>query len=299
MKKLCVIMVDGGFCSVLTKFALGFAIQKNGNILVKYDLSWFKKNSLGCDNISDRSFKLKEAFPKLDFKVATKIDILFSKIISYQKNETPFIFDEKYLIPSSGYLDGYYSHWKYLQAAGTDFLQELNIQNIKMDHINLKVLKKIKSVKDSIAVHVRRGDFVKLNNTILNREYYIAAINHIIKKHNLKDPFIFFFSDDIKWVQINLADFINKKFNFQVVDCNDQSQGYKDLFLISSCQYIISSNSSFGFWGGVLNKNPQKDVLIPSLWYQDPPKNPILKGHEQAFRMPGFSVFSVKTLNET
>lgn len=41
---------------------------------------------------------------------------------------------------------------------------------------------------------------------------------------------------------------------------------YIDLFILSLCRHNIISNSSFGWWGGWLNRNPEKMIICPKIW---------------------------------
>jgi hypothetical protein len=63
-----VIMVDGGFCSVLTKYAMGRCFEKISGRNVKYDLSWYDQQGMDCDGKFSRNFEILNVFPNINFK---------------------------------------------------------------------------------------------------------------------------------------------------------------------------------------------------------------------------------------
>lgn len=46
----------------------------------------------------------------------------------------------------------------------------------------------------------------------------------------------------------------------------DDEQDYLEMYLLSMCEHNIITNSSFGFWGAWLNRNPKKVVARPLVW---------------------------------
>jgi len=145
-------------------------------------------------------------------------------------------------------------------------LNDLSLKNQFQSEQFLEKSKQIKN-KNSVAIHVRRGDYI--SNPIVNQqfgicsaEYYENAIRDILLKVEM--PEFFVFSDDISWCKDNLN---VKDINIQYIT---GFKDYEDLILISQCKHQIISNSTFGWWGAWLNQNPFKIVIAPKIWYIDP-----------------------------
>jgi hypothetical protein len=115
------------------------------------------------------------------------------------------------------------------------------------------------SFENSCSIHVRRGDYVNLQDyhPFPGMDYYRNAIDYM--KNNGTDIF-YLFSDDIEWC----------KEQFSYMDEIIYVEGnidIKDLALMSICKNNIIANSSFSWWGAWLNKNDDKIVIAPSTWF--------------------------------
>ncbi len=115
---------------------------------------------------------------------------------------------------------------------------------------------------NSVALHVRRGDFynvekVAKRRAIDLRSYFKRALN--IVKYEIDNPVIFIFSDDIKWVMNN----INIPFEHYYISGNT---AIEDMHLMKSCKHIIMSHSSFSWWSAWLSNNTNKLVICPNKW---------------------------------
>mgnify|MGYP000312505225 CR=1 FL=1 len=280
-------MVDGGFCSVMTKYVLGECFRKNFNLHVSYDLTWFKQNSRDCDGELTRELTFHEVFPGASFEEASTEDIAFYKKYFLYENKKPYKFLEKILgKPRPMYFDGYSENWRYFSQVEDSCRQVFDFGNIALDDENIHVLNKIKSSSSSLAVHVRRGDYVNLGLSHLDVEYYLTAINRVCSCLD-EMPVIFFFSDDMQLVKDTLIPLLPNSVNFHCVEINDVHKGYLDLYLISSCQHQISSNSSFGYWGALLNSNSNKIVVLPKKWLPNT-SSARFEGVETAHSYPNF-----------
>jgi hypothetical protein len=113
-------------------------------------------------------------------------------------------------------------------------------------------------LEDSVAIHVRRGDRVKLTNImpLCDMEYYRKALLFF---HDIKNVLVF--SDDIEWTKTT---FVDK--NFKIIEGEPD---YMDLYIMSMCTNNIIANSTFSWWAAWLNKNPDKLVIAPKNWFSD------------------------------
>ena len=94
---------------------------------------------------------------------------------------------------------------------------------------------------------------------VLDKSYFDYCLEQM-KEYST----VFIFSDDIEWVENNL----DYKRSIIVKNLED----YEEMWLMSLCKNNVMSNSSFSWWGSFLNKNKNKTVFVPSIWFG--PKGP-------------------------
>lgn len=155
--------------------------------------------------------------------------------------------------PDNVYLHGYWQRPHYFAHIAEALREELTFVTPPTVE-NARLAEKITAGR-SVSVHVRRGDFVKLGNTIPT-EYYHRALARV-EELTGTDHHVYFFSDDPAWVRDNLAD----RYDCTVVDHNGPGADFEDLRLISLCQHNVISLSSFSWSGAWLNRNPGKVVI--------------------------------------
>ena len=123
------------------------------------------------------------------------------------------------------------------------------------------ILKSRRKSRPLVSVHVRRGDYLlPLNNFLIHLEidYFINAMEKFDKTTH---DFIFF-SDDIEWCIENFGRRENILYSQNKI-------AEVDLAAMSMCDHNIISNSSFGLWAGVLNKNKNRKVICPSKYLKN------------------------------
>ena len=188
-------------------------------------------------------------------------DTLFKKCSSYEKLNDNFVeIHENWNHVFTNFninksvntkLVGYFQTSKYFNEYKSEILSLFSPHH----QLNFSMLK-----PNMVAIHIRRGDYVKLNWT-LPISYYINCINKI-----LDNVTFVIFSDDINWCKQNLITDRPLLFN---EDGNDIEQ----LFLMSKMDGMICSNSSYSWWAAYLSTT-HKYVYAPNPWLKNENYNP-------------------------
>lgn len=166
---------------------------------------------------------------------------------------------EFFLIKDNTNLHGYFQTEKYFIWCENEIRNKLEFRkDILTQSISVCDVTKL---KDPIAVHIRRGDYLKVSHVhpTCPIEYYKSAFD----KLNANDRDILFFSDDTEWVSKNLTQYV-KKYNIIDTKCH-----LKDFIIMSLCKDFIIANSSYSWWAAWLNKNKLKKVICPRVWFGD------------------------------
>lgn len=115
---------------------------------------------------------------------------------------------------------------------------------------------------NTLSIHVRKGDY--LNSPTIHPTVSKSYIEQAISLIN-GYTHLFIFSDDKLWVKNNL--------NFSSTTVVDE-EDYIEIWMMSLCSNNIISNSTFSWWGSYLNKNENKKIIAPSIWFGERgPKN--------------------------
>ena len=264
-----IVKLMGGLGNQMFQYAFGQLLGQE----VYYDLSWFEysKNS---KNVTHRNYELDFfdiQIKKLTRKQAKKykkdnklLSFLGIKTSLKKINESSVdTYNLNILNEKEGVFEGFFQRTQYVEPIREQLLKDFTpINEINLE--NKKVLEQILST-NSVSLHVRRGDYVKLQHIhgLCDILYYEKSIEFISKK--IKNPHFFLFSDDIEWVKENLK--IN--YPYTIVDINNGDKSPWDMWLMKHCKHNIIANSSFSWWGAWLNENSEKIVIAPQNWTID------------------------------
>jgi hypothetical protein len=62
-------------------------------------------------------------------------------------------------------------------------------------------------------------------------------------------------------------EWVNKNFNSENFIMSEFNNEIDDFTLMTMCNNVIISNSSFSWWGSYLNRNNNKKVITPNRWF--------------------------------
>lgn len=149
-------------------------------------------------------------------------------------------------------IKGYFQSHKYFEKHRSKILRDLNVEDLKS-----QVKQKYGDFSDSVSIHIRRGDYLKLSDYHYNlqMDYYKKAIQSF--DENTK---FLIFSNDLEWCKENF-NFLNSP------SFSETEEDWEDIILMSTCRDNIIANSSFSWWGAWLNTNEHKKVIAPKKWF--------------------------------
>jgi hypothetical protein len=158
-------------------------------------------------------------------------------------------------------LEGYFQNEKYFTSISDKIRTYFNLTPW-LDETPEKLVNKAK-VKGSVAIHVRRADYLYpwyAHYDVCNIHYYARAI--ALVRDMIDDPHFLVFSDDPSWCR---DQFVGEEFTI-VNNTGKYHNELIDMALMSRCDHQIIANSSFSWWGAWLNRNPERIVLAPDRW---------------------------------
>ncbi len=271
---MLIIRIAGGLGNQMQQYAMYRKLLKSGaDNFVKLDTSWFEESNQNgvlakrelelkyftgikipsCTD-EERDLYLKQnKIAKAIYKLVPNISPRFVESEMYH----PEIFELK-----NKYIEGYFACQKYYD----DIMDELQQIFVFPEHPDRELhLKNVElmnemEVRDSISVHIRRGDYLDPENAALfgniaTDEYYESAMDYFRAKN--PDVHFYIFTNDPEYAREKYAD----PEKYTVIDHNTGKQSLLDMQLMSHCRGNICANSTFSFWGARLNKRKDKEMV--------------------------------------
>lgn len=279
---MIVVTLGGGLGNQLFQYAMGRQLSLQRSCCLKLYISNFKYEI-------NRSYKLNHFTVEENFATEKEVEKLigvyysntlhgktfrkFARLLPKHKR-TYFIEGDNWIhepgvfkISGNVLLEGFWQHYSYYENLPAEILNEITLKKQYQDNEN-HFLKKIDIDNSSVAVHIRRGDYLSdINNLnffgVIALDYYQNAIKYMVAR--IEDPTFYIFSDDLNWAKDHLK--INVPMVF--VDIDNGTKEFLELEAMSRCRHNIIANSSFSWWGAFLNKNFNKIVIGPKHWVVD------------------------------
>lgn len=180
------------------------------------------------------------------------------------------------------YLRGYWTWNAYFDAFVNQVSDELELkpEYFTEEHV---ALKKEIQFRESIGIHIRRGDYV--SNPGYNQYFGLTPVSYYDKavtflKEKLINPTFYVFSDDPDWVIQYMPFLKGAIFPGEKIDNLD----YLEFDLLKACRHQVIANSTFSWWASRLNNNPDKIIIQPKQWYADPVAQKVYEDRKAFFQ---------------
>lgn len=285
---MIIIRFHGGLGNQMFQYVFYEYMKKKYQVPVKADLTWFDRNFR-----EHQGYELEKIFgirlDKASYKEVAMVHEYYPKYYAFAgfrylarknaarknrrlHNEDNYIFDfgpsqytknERFDALDAAkdwYIEGVFCSDEYLKPYEKEFRQKLQFLP-PVGEKNRKLMEKMKNC-ESVAIHVRRGDYVGNVFDILGTGYYKRAVEAIGSKVN--NPVFYVFSDDM--------DYIRQEFTFlknYVPVHNEGKNSYMDMQLIGACKHAIIANSSFSYWGALLGEEEGSIIVAPAKYKAD------------------------------
>jgi hypothetical protein len=242
---ICVIL-NGGLGNQLFQIASIYS-------LARIQGANFYTTSMNNNNVHSNNDYSKSIFRKIKCKEKQYITFEEPRQLSAWKMTFPTFYHNIRMV-------GYFQNEKYFSNYRDEILTMFEIESYRYSYLS----NKYKNLNNGFFIHFRRGDYVNNSYYEVLDNYYEKAFEIIQDKKN----FYYILSDDIEYCKqlTSLNNFLcNKEYNY-IVDEDE----INSLYIMSLCvNGGIAANSTFSWWGGYLNQNPDKIVIYPRKWYHN------------------------------
>lgn len=236
--------IQGGLGNQMFQYAHAWALHRAFPARVRVDLSSYQE----CRE--DRPYLLEEIFEMPD-RFAHVPSVRMNRWVRLRldrfdrSEETTLKFKGSFLENDlRGFVSGYFPSFRYMKAVEAKvrhnfrFKRQLPSESVRWaDQI---------ARTDSVAIHVRRGDYLRPENKedffgICTKDYYNSAKQFIRRLHPRAQFFIF--SDDPAWCRDDFA-----QAGDVIISAPGETPDWVDMALMSRCEHAITANSSFSLW---------------------------------------------------
>ncbi len=240
----------GGFGNILFNYMVGYSLSK------KYRLNFVftKHSNVNRKPMSQYVIFKSNKYIALNDQIKRSAQIIREKAYWY----TPI----KITNNNKNYiLDGYFQSFKYSAGYISEIKTKLFSNHPEYPKLREKYTK-LKSGKQTILLHVRRGDYLRLRQFYPTQcnEYYQHALENIVDKIG-KDYMILVFSDDIpfvsKWGLLS-------KHDHKIVDIPNPEECF---MLMTMCDHFVLANSTFSLLAYYFRDFLDAYMYAPKRWF--------------------------------
>lgn len=276
---MIIIRLKGGMGNQMFQYALGRSLSARLDCPLKLDLSALLDRSK--KDFVHRDYDLHIFNSREDFLVSPgllrKLYLTrSSKVTRFMKRQATrgrrhWKEPHFHLVPeilsqptSDTVYEGWWQSARYFSEISEQIREEFSFHN-ELLPASATVMDRIRA-SNSVCLNVRRTDFLKvdtLNTT--NKDYFLRSVRYISER--VENPTFFVFSDDMAWCEQHLQ--LPHETVFVHHDLKGEKFGNYHR-LMRACRHFIIPNSSFAWWAVWLSDAPDKIVIAPRNWFNDP-----------------------------
>jgi len=257
--------IQGGLANQMFQYAHAWALQSRWPVRTFVELGTYLSAPPDRSYQVEEVFEMPDRFPHLPADIEKKIR-RWRLHRSDRSEEQTIEFKAAFLENDlRGFIQGYFPSSKYSEGI-TDTLRRNFRFRKPLPPRNERLAAGLLD-PDAVAVHVRRGDYLKPENKadffgMCTPAYYRAAVR-LIRSHQPSAKF-YFFSDDPAWCHAEFSEIAQ-----QVVEGNLGDDAWADMALMSRCRSAIIANSSYSLWARWLNESKGGLNVCPARFFNN------------------------------
>jgi hypothetical protein len=281
--------LTGGLGNQMFQYAAGLSLAEHHRTVAKLDVNWYRQDpqyeahnryALSCFNLTEQ-FAVQEEIDRVQGVQLTRTErwaagwarrLRLYRYANRHAGSSNLHYAEDFKFypgffaqPDNTYLHGLWQSERFFEPVA--HLLRLHFSfRYPMPPSVAEMLARIQGGGPSVAVHFRRGDYVRnaafhQTNGVVGFDYYLAAMERLRAQHPQLSFYIF--SDDIDAIERDFRPPVPCVF----VRATQPWHSYDKIRLMSACDHAIISNSTFAWWAAWLNPHPQKTVIAPAAWF--------------------------------
>lgn len=265
---MIVIRLMGGLGNQMFQYAMGRKLSLKWKQELYFDDSAFEQDgernyALGMYNVKmirapQMQLSKYHKIRTIIFRIRKYVNI--TRLAGFQLEKGEFAFES---YRQAKYYEGYWQNERNFDSI-KEVLQGELVYTGKLTEIQKRIISQMQQ-ENSVAVHVRRGDYLSEKNrdtyVCVPIEYYQRAIAYMQDK--MGQISLYVFSDDIAWCRQNFASYENITY----VDDAISDNANIDCEMMRNCRHFIIGNSTFSWWPAWLAKSEDKIVIAPKRWF--------------------------------
>lgn len=270
-----IVNLPGGFGNQLFSYAFGYALSQRLRAEFYVDTST-QDNGIGrelellnfnVEYVGRLSYIYKhDIVNRAVFNKLRRRNMIGWTTDIYNENSPTVYEPQVRYIKKDTYFRGSWQSEKYFREYRQGLLEMFRP---KMERpVSVRNMINVVSEQNSVALHVRRGDYVSIGCQI-QMDFYDKALQFMEEKAG-DNQVVYVFSDDILFCREYFMKYFGR---ISIVFPEYQSDNLTldDFLIMSHCKHIIMANSTYSWWAAWLNRNDGKIVVCPEfgMWKDD------------------------------